>query len=489
MTQPDVRVRIAPSPTGVPHVGTAYIGLFNYVFARVHGGKFVIRIEDTDQTRSAPRYETAILRSLRWIGLQWDEGPDIGGPHGPYRQSERLPVYQEYAQQLLDNGTAYRCWCTPERLETVRQQQRQAKQTMRYDGHCRDLPAAEVQAQLQSGQPSVIRLRVPLEGATVVHDAFREPITFDHQQIDDQVLLKSDGFPTYHLANVVDDHLMRISHVIRAEEWITSTPKHLLLYQAFGWDPPVFMHMPLLRNADKSKISKRKNPVSLEYYERQGYLPEALCNFLALMGWSMPDDREVFSLDEMIQAFSFERISLGGPVFDLQKLDWLNGMYLRQRPPEALAQRLQEQVTQPKVRRLSDPAYLLAVTGLLQERLRTLGDFHSMAGFFFDAPLAYDKGLLVPKGRNPQDTARMLTDVSEHLQRHAGLWQDAELEASMRTYVEGTKWDARSLFMTLRVAITGRTASPPLFATMQVLGQEMCLGRLEDAVAALQRQD
>jgi glutamyl-tRNA synthetase len=261
----------------------------------------------------------------------------------------------------------------------------------------------------------------------------------------------------------------------------------VLLYQAFDWQPPVFMHMPLLRNADKSKISKRKNPVSLEYYERQGYLPEALCNFLALMGWSMPDEREMFSVEDMIQAFSFERISLGGPVFDLQKLDWLNGMYLRQLPPAELAHRLYAQVIQPKVQRLHDPAYGRAITALLQERLHTLGDYHDMAAFFYDMPLLYDKNLLIPKGRNPQDTAKTLTEIGEQLQRYAGPWQDTALETFMRTYLEGTRWDARSLFMTLRVAITGRTASPPLFATMQVLGKESCLARLEDAVAALQK--
>jgi glutamyl-tRNA synthetase len=487
-TQPEIRVRIAPSPTGVPHVGTAYIGLFNYVFARVHGGKFVIRIEDTDQTRSDPRDEAAILRSLRWVGLQWDEGPDVGGPYGPYRQSERLQIYQRYAQELLNTGAAYRCWCTTERLEAIRQQQRQAKQMLRYDGHCRDLSAAAIESRLQQAQPVVVRLRVPAEGAIVVHDAFRGAITFEHQQIDDQVLLKSDGYPTYHLANVVDDHLMRISHVIRAEEWISSTPKHLLLYQAFGWEPPVFMHMPLLRNPDKSKISKRKNPVSLEYYERQGYLPEALLNFLALMGWSMPDDREVFSLGEMIQAFSFERISLGGPVFDLQKLNWLNGMYMRKLSAEEFTQRLYEQVVQPKVQRLTDLAYLQAMGPLLQERLNTFGDFHNMAAYFYDTPLSYDKNLLLPKGRNPQETAKVLTDVRERLQRYSGSWTDAELETCLRTYLEGARWDNRSLFMTLRVAITGRTASPPLFATMQVLGKDVCLARLEDAVATLQRQ-
>lgn len=485
MSQADVRVRIAPSPTGVPHVGTAYIGLFNYAFARAHGGQFLIRIEDTDQTRSHRRYEEAILRSLHWIGLRWDEGPDVGGPHGPYRQSERLPLYQRYADALIASGAAYRCWCTPERLDAVRQAQRAQKHTMRYDGHCRDLSAAAMAA--HQGQPHVVRLKVQEGGTTVVEDAFRGAVPFDHQQIDDQVLLKSDGFPTYHLANVVDDHLMRISHVIRAEEWLSSTPKHVLLYQAFGWDMPTFMHMPLLRNADRSKISKRKNPVSLEYYERQGYLPEALLNFLALMGWSMPDEREIFRLDEMIEEFSFDRVNLGGPVFDLQKLAWLNGMYIRQLSPAEFTERLRRQMAHPKAQRLEDAAYLHAIAPLIQERLPTLGDFHAMTGFFYDTPLAYDQALLIPKGRNARDTARVLSEVSEVLQRYDGAWEDGALEAALRTYTEGMTWETRDLFMTLRVAITGRTASPPLFAIMQVLGPPACLARLEDAVALLQK--
>ncbi len=487
MTQQDVRVRIAPSPTGAPHVGTAYIGLFNLAFARVHGGTFLIRIEDTDRVRSSQRSEDAILRSLRWLGLEWDEGPDIGGPCGPYRQSERLPIYQEHVQLLIDKGAAYRCICTPERLDAMRQQQRQAKQPIRYDGHCRDRSAAEIETAVQQGQPVVVRLKVPEDGVTVVHDAFRDPITIDHTQIDDQVLMKSDGYPTYHLACVVDDYLMRVSHVIRAEEWISSTPKHLMLYEAFGWEAPVFMHMPLLRNPDKSKISKRKNPVSLDFYKRQGYLPEAMLNFLALLGWSMPDERELFSLQEMIQEFSFDRLSLGGPVFDLQKLEWINGMYLRQLAPEALAERLQEQVIRPKAQRLADASYVREIVPLLQERLHTLGDFYSMAAFFYDTPLTYDTTLLIPKGRKPRETANVLTEVGDYLQRDDGPWTDAEIEAAMRTYLERAKWDARSLFMTLRVAITGRTASPPLFATMQVLGRETCLERIEDAIARLQK--
>src|SRR3954452_8202222 len=321
-----VRVRIAPSPTGDPHVGTAYIALFNYAFAKKHGGKFVLRIEDTDRARSTPASEAAILRALGWVGLAWEEGPDIGGPFGPYRQSERAEIYAEHAARLIASGGAYRCFCTPERLEAVRQEQRRQGPFVGYDGLCRRLPREQGEQRAAAGETFVVRMAMPRAGETVFVDKLRGEVKFENTQIDDQILLKTDGFPTYHLANVVDDHLMRISHVIRAEEWLSSTPKHVLLYQAFRWESPIFMHMPLLRNADRSKISKRKNPVSLEYYERQGYLSEALLNFLALMGWSMPDDREVCCINEMIEEFSFDRVNLGGPVFDLQKLEWLNGM-------------------------------------------------------------------------------------------------------------------------------------------------------------------
>src|SRR6267143_6069609 len=465
MTQVDVRVRIAPSPTGVPHVGTAYIGLFNYVFARAHGGQFLVRIEDTDQTRSHRRYEEAILRSLRWIGLQWDEGPDVGGPYGPYRQSERLALYQRYAQELLAADAAYRCWCTPERLEAVRQQQRQQKHKLRYDGHCRTLTAADIAA--QQAQPCVVRLKVQEGGTTVVHDAFRAPITFDHQQIDDQVLLKSDGYPTYHLANVVDDHLMRISHVIRAEEWLSSTPKHVLLYQAFGWEPPIFMHMPLLRNADRSKISKRKNPVSLNHYRRAGYLPEALLNYLALMGWGMPDGREEFTLDEFVASFTLERISLGGPVFDQEKLAWLNGKYMRRLTPAELLARLRGHL-------LSDE-YILRVLPLVQDRIDTLEGFFDYAHFFFAGEVGYDDEALkqlVPRNRTAAEAAKALQVLLEGHVDPLLEWEAASIEAALRAFAEAAGWSAKEAFMAVRVAATGRVATPPLFETLAVLGKE-----------------
>src|SRR5262245_39849545 len=334
-----VRVRIAPSPTGPPHVGTAYVGLFNWALARQTGGQFLLRIEDTDRERSTRESEEAIFRALRWLGLDWDEGPDIGGPHAPYRQSERSEIYRKHAQMLLASGHAYRCFCTEERLAAMRERQRAMKVPPGYDGHCRDLPRDQSDARAAK-EPFVIRLRVAKEGSTKVPDLLSGEIAFENHTIDDQVLLKSDGFPTYHLANVVDDRLMEINFVMRAEEWITSTPKHLMLYAAFGWPPPTFCHLPLLRNSDRSKISKRKNPTSLDYYRENGYLPEAMQNFLALMGWATSNGDEVFPVSRLIAEFDPRKISLGGPVFDLTKLDWLNGTYIRKLAPEQLAERL-----------------------------------------------------------------------------------------------------------------------------------------------------
>ena len=324
----EVRVRIAPSPTGDPHVGLAYMTLFNYAFAKKNNGKLIFRIEDTDQTRAKASSEELIGKSLKWLGLKWDEGPDVGGPHAPYRQSERKDIHIAHAKMLVEKGEAYHCFCTSERLDALREQQKAAKENPGYDRKCRDLSKDEVAKNLAAAMPNVIRMKMPTEGVTIVEDFLRGKVEFENARIDDQVLLKSDGYPTYHLANVVDDHLMEISHVIRAEEWISSTPKHVELYRAFGWAAPTFVHMPLLRNANKSKISKRKNPVSLEYYRRKGILPEAMVNFLALMGWSFGNDIEIFTLEQMIEKFDLKDIHLGGPVFDLDKLEWVNQNYM-----------------------------------------------------------------------------------------------------------------------------------------------------------------
>ncbi|MGH9393416.1 MAG: glutamate--tRNA ligase, partial [Terriglobales bacterium] len=395
MPDAPTRVRIAPSPTGDPHVGTAYMALLNLIFARQRGGQFVLRIEDTDQARFVASSEQMIFDSLRWLGLDWDEGPDRGGPCGPYRQSERTALYRDAVQQLLASGHAYPCFCTPERLEQMRRQQTAAKLPPRYDRTCRVLDAAAAARRLAGGEAATVRLAVPLEGATTFPDQLRGDITFDHANVDDQVLLKSDGFPTYHLANVVDDHAMRISDVIRAEEWISSTPKHVLLYQAFGWTPPRFWHMPLLRNKDKSKISKRKNPVSLIYYREAGYLPGAMVNFLGLLGGGMPVAEEAaaekFSLDDMIARFQFEQIRLGGPVFDLDKLGWLNGLYLRALSPEAFLEAV-------RANRFSD-ASLARITPLVQERIETLGQFFDLTDFFFLDQVRPPIEVFLPKKR------------------------------------------------------------------------------------------
>jgi glutamyl-tRNA synthetase len=466
-----VKVRIAPSPTGDPHVGTAYIALFNFAFAKKHGGKFILRIEDTDRTRSTPESEAAILRALRWVGLQWDEGPDIGGPNGPYRQSERAELYQHHVKTLLASGAAYRCFCTAERLEAVRHEQRRQGLFVGYDGLCRGRPATEGEARVAAGEPFVVRLAMPRSGEIVFTDRLRGEVKFEATQLDDQILIKTDGFPTYHLANVVDDHLMGVTHVIRAEEWLSSTPKHVVLYQAFGWELPEWVHMPLLRNADKSKISKRKNPVSLDYYRDAGFLPEALLNYLGTMGWSIAGDREHFTLPEMVEAFSLDRVSLGGPVFDLVKLGSMNADYLRALDDAEVVRRL-------RAWRFSDEA-LRALVPLVRERIQRLDEFVPLTEFFFSGDLDYaaiSRELLL-KGRVPKEVAEVLLLFGEALDAHRD-FSAPGLEALARGFAEKNGWQTKELFMLLRLAATARKATPPLFETLVGLGRELTRRRL-----------
>jgi glutamyl-tRNA synthetase len=461
-------------------VGTAYVALFNRALARKHGGQFVLRIEDTDRERSHKKSEAMIFESLRWLGLDWDEGPDVGGPFAPYRQTERSQLYKQHADELLARGAAYACFCTRERLDALREEQKAKKQNFGYDGLCRGLDPADAARRRAAGEPCVVRLKMPREGELLVHDLLRGEIRFEAAQVDDQVLLKSDGFPTYHLAVVVDDHLMKISHVIRAEEWISSLPKHFQLYKGFGWEPPIHCHLPLLRNADRSKISKRKNPVSIDYYRRAGFLPEALLNYLALMGFSMPDEREEFTIQEFTDAFVLERISLGGPVFDLQKLTWLNGKYLRRLLPAQLLSRLRQEP-------FSD-GYLLEVLPLVQERVDTLEAFFDYASFFFVGEVDYDARALeelVPKGRTPADAAKSLRSLLEDRVDPLLEWNAAALEAAVRTAADAAGWPAKELMMALRVAATGRAATPPLFETRAVLGKERVRRRLKRAIETL----
>lgn len=479
-TERPVRVRIAPSPTGDPHVGTAYIALFNHVFARKHGGKFVLRIEDTDQSRARADSEQMIYDALRWVGLTWDEGPDIGGPFAPYRQSERKQHYLDHAAQLLASGHAYRCFCTAERLEQVRLARQAAKQNYGYDRHCRDIDPAEATARAAAGEAWVARLKMPLAGAIEFVDQLRGPVSIGAEQVDDQVLLKSDGMPTYHLANVVDDHLMEITHVIRAEEWISSTPKHVVLYRAFGWDEPQWFHMPLLRNTDKSKISKRKHPVSINYYRDAGILPQALLNFLGQMGWSFGGDREQFTLAEMTEVFSWERISLGGPVFNLDKLLDLNEQYIRQLSVTELAAAV--------VAWKLNPTYLAQVLPIAQPRIKKLSDLIPVTEFLWTAELDYKPVLAellaaVP-GVAPKDVGKALLEFVERFEAQPA-WSEAMLDDVMKAWLAALGWEVKHAYTLLRLAITARTKSPGLAQTMAVLGKELTRRRLRQVAELL----
>ena len=482
------RVRIAPSPTGDPHVGTAYIGLLNFLFAAQRGGQFVLRIEDTDRTRFQSGSEQMIFDSLRWLGLQWNEGPDVEGPFGPYRQSERTEIYRKHCQRLLDNGTAYRAFETAEELDAEREAQKAAKQPPKYNGRSRHLSHAEIDANLAAGKPFTIRLKVPTEGSTTFRDELRGDITFDHFNVDDQVLMKSDGFPTYHLANVVDDHLMQISDVIRAEEWISSTPKHVLLYKAFGWELPKFWHMPLLRNVDKSKISKRKNPVSLIYYRDSGYLPQALINFLGLMGGGMaqPTEEEIvskhlntkegdiFSVADMVAKFDFSRISLGGPVFDLVKLKWLNGEYIRKLSPEEFFAALRSTI-------FSD-SYIKSVASLVQERIETLGGFGDMTSFLFTDNVMPAESVWLPKKRTPEETLKFAAEQLAVLE--AAPWEGPAIETALKSLGEAQQWSVKENFMLLRAILTGSVQSPPLMESLIVFGKARSLDRIRRFIDA-----
>lgn len=476
-----VRVRVAPSPTGDPHVGTAYMALFNYVFARKFGGRFILRIEDTDRVRARADSERAIFEALSWVGLTWDEGPDVGGEHGPYRQSERSEIYTEYAGQLLARGKAYRCFCTAERLAELRAEQKAAKATFGYDGRCRDLDPAEAAGRAGAGEPHVVRLAVPREAAIEFDDLLRGRVEISTEQIDDQVLIKSDGFPTYHLANVVDDRLMKISHVIRGEEWISSTPKHVLLYQAFDWPQPVWIHMPLLRNTNKSKLSKRRDPVSINYYRDVGVLPEALLNFLGIMGYSFGDDREIFSIDEMIEGFSWDKVSLGGPVFNIDKLRWMNEQYIHRLDDRQLAERL--------IQWRYNADHLAALAPLLRERIKLLSDFAGATTYFFsdtvDLEPVADK--LAIKDVSNKDLRLAIEELLGEIDALESFEPDA-LEAVSRRVVESRGWKTGKFFMVLRLALTGRSASPPLFDTMAVIGKELTRHRLRELAALLKKR-
>ena len=471
-----VRTRIAPSPTGDPHVGTAYIALFNQCFARQHGGQFILRIEDTDQVRSSAESEQQILDSLRWLGLEWDEGPDVGGPHGPYRQSERSAIYREHSEQLISKGHAFRCFCSSERLDALRAEQMANKQTPGYDGHCLHLSEQEVTQRVAAGEPHVVRMKVPATGICKVQDMLRGEIEIPWEQVDMQVLMKADGLPTYHLANVVDDHLMQITHVLRGEEWINSAPKHLLLYEYFGWEMPVLCHMPLLRNPDKSKLSKRKNPTSIIFYQRMGYLPQALLNYLGRMGWSMPDEREKFSLDEMVEHFDIQRVSLGGPIFDVEKLAWLNGQWIRDLSEQDFVEAVQQWAIN------SD--YLRPIVPLVQSRVETFSDLVPLAGFFMTGKLELDPAQFTHK-KLSQDEVRQALQLLLWKLEALRQWDKDGITATIQQVAERLQLKLRDLMPLLFVAITGQASSVSVLDAMAHLGPDLTRFRLRQALELL----
>jgi glutamyl-tRNA synthetase len=485
-----VRVRYAPSPTGEPHVGNIRTALFNWLFARHESGSFVLRIEDTDQTRLVPEALGKVLESLRWLGLDWDEGPEVGGPYGPYLQSERLEVYHSYANQLLESGWAYLCYCTPERLEALRTEQARLKQPPRYDRHCRDLSEEERGERAERGLKAVVRFKTPLDGKTSFTDLVRGDVTFENATLDDFIIIKSDRYPTYHLASVVDDHLMEISHVLRAEEWLPSTPRHLLLYRALGWQPPLFAHLPMLLGKDRSKLSKRHGATSVLDYAEQGYLPEAMFNFLGLLGWSLDDHTEIISREQFVEHFSLERIVKSAAIFDLDKLTWMNGVYMRSLPPERLAALVRgrlERDLPPDVPRPLDEGYILRMVPLIRERVKRLDDLKRFAEFFFlGDDLDYSVSELLGKafaGR-PRDAALAVAAARERLASLAS-WDEESLEGAMRPLAEQLSLKAGDLFMLVRVAVTGGPVAPPLFQSMSILGRECCLARLSRALDRL----
>ena len=485
-TIPPARLRVAPSPTGDPHVGTAYMSLFNLAYARKTGGAFVLRIEDTDRARYRADSEQQVIETLRWLGLPWDEGPDVGGPYGPYRQSERLETYRPYVEQLVASGHAYYCWCTPERLAELRKEQERTKAPVTgYDRLCFG-KTREERSQLPGFQETpVVRMLVPDDVPLAFDDLIRGTVAAPRP--DDQVLLKTDGFPTYHLAVVVDDHLMGITHVVRGEEWISSTPKHLLLYRWLGWDAPAFAHMPLLRNTDRSKISKRKNPAArLLWFVEQGYLPEALRNFLQLLAYPPADERsEVSTFEEFIAGFEWSKINTVGPIFDLGKLNWLNGTYIRNLGVEELGDRLVSFVREHQ-RSLTDAeaAIVSGAAGMLQPRLVLLSDALDQLTF----ALTPDADLVIEDDAHAQltDAAPLVVDAALPVLEALGDFTHDAIEEALRTaLVEGMSLKPRVAFAPLRVAITGRRVSPPLFESMELLGKESVLARLSALRATL----
>lgn len=492
MTVATVRVRFAPSPTGFLHVGGARTALYNWLYARHEGGRFILRIEDTDRTRYDPRALPDLIASLRWLGLCWDEGPEVGGAYGPYYQSDRVALYRQYAEQLLQEGRAYRCYCSAERLAALREQQRAARLPVGYDRHCRHLTRQQIADYEAQGIAPVIRLAIPTEGTTAFDDLLRGHIVVQNTQLDDLVLLKSDGFPTYHLANVVDDHLMAITHIMRGDEWLSSVPKHALLYQAFGWQMPVQLHLPtILDPSGKGKLSKRKKKLPdgremltlVREFREAGYLPEAMVNYLALLGWSYDGQTEFFTRDELVRYFTPDKIAKSPASFSYDKLDHMNASYIRQLGDNDLAGRL----LQVFLRAGKDINLLtvLQMVPLIKERIKTLQEAPALLDFYFADSLSYDADLLIQKKMDRAGTVEALR-AAERVLGALERFDEETLESALRAVPPELGLKVGQFFGCIRVACTGKKVAPPLFGTLSLLGQERTVQRIRRAIAMLE---
>ncbi|MCF7927545.1 MAG: glutamate--tRNA ligase [Spirochaetales bacterium] len=487
-----VRVRYAPSPTGLQHIGGVRTALFNYFFARAAGGSFILRIEDTDRERYSDESLDDLYRTLDWLGLSWDEGPQVGGEYGPYVQSQRFELYREHAHRLVEAGRAYPCYCSSERLEEVRRKQKEEKSSIfGYDRHCRDLTPEQRAEYEDQGIKPVIRFKVPMEGETSFEDVLLDKVKRKNRDISpDPVILKSDGFPTYHLANVVDDHLMKISHILRAQEWISSGPLHVLLYEAFGWDPPVYCHLPMVMGKDGQKLSKRHGSTSVRDFRLQGYLPEAIINYVSLLGWSYDDSREFFRKEELEKVFSLEKLNKAPAVFDYKKLDWFNGNYIRELDDDVLQKQIRPYLIEAGF--LSDPPtpeqeeLISEIIPLIKERLSRLAEVPELVRFLFQDPAEYDAQLLVPKKTDPAKTMEMLRAVRGLIQNFSEN-SDEELEDEFRNLAEQLEVKLGQLLMPLRVSITGSKVSPPLFGAMRILGEQEVTKRIDRGIGYLER--
>ncbi len=484
MSEPGrVRVRFAPSPTGYLHVGGLRTALYNYLYARGHGGAFVLRIEDTDRSRYVEGAVDKLIDTLEWAGLGYDEGPRKGGPFAPYVQSERLDAYSSAVDDLLRRGEAYRCFCTPARLAEMRKEQERLRLPPKYDRRCLGLEAKAVESNLAAKLPFVVRMKIPDSVTITVPDSIRGNVDFSSESLDDQVLLKSDGYPTYHLANVVDDHLMQISHVIRGEEWLPSTPKHLILYKSFGWDVPVFAHLPLLLNPDRSKLSKRQGDVAVEEYGEKGYLPAALVNFVALLGWNPGDEREIFSLEELVREFSIERVGKAGAIFNAEKLEWLNAQHLRKMPEGELIRMLRElpALSGRDSSRFSDE-YLSSVIRSMRERVTFVQDFIEKSPYFFDAPATYEPDAV--KKRWTKESPAQLEALAREFERLKSSGA-AEFEDALRRVAGSMGAKDGELIHALRLALSGVGGGPGVFEIASILGKDECIRRIRTAIGRL----